>query len=162
MAQFTDIEGTVWIVDVTVWTIKQLRAKLGVELERAGDSDEESKHILSRIFIDPVFLCDVLFVVCEKQAEKNGIDDEAFASVMKGKVLADARKALIEALINFSQSDGKAEVIRRGAELMSRSQQLVIGETLKKLNDPKTEAFMENDIRRGLSDLFSNLLDRSE
>ena len=76
MTQFVDADGRKWEIEVSVPAIKRVRQRLdGVELL---DLIDPQSSLMSRLFSDPCFLCDVLFVLCSPEAEKRNVTDEDF------------------------------------------------------------------------------------
>ena len=161
MAQFTDNQGRVWAVEINVNTLRRLRSMLDVQLERAGDSKEDSERIIGQIFTDPIFLCDVLFVVCMDAAERGGVTDEYFGRAMAGDAIANARKALIEALVNFSHSADRREVIREGERLMEEAEAAYLKSMRENITNPKTRAKVVDRMYQ-LGSVFSESLEASE
>jgi hypothetical protein len=93
--QFKDSHGRAWLVQVTVGTVSDVRAALGVDLVDVGG------EIFQRLQNDPILLCDVLYLVCKEQADAQAISDVDFGRAMGGDAIDEATDALLEALINF-------------------------------------------------------------
>ena len=93
MQTFTDIHGHAWTVAVTIGTVKRVKARLGIDM---FDTDSFMKQMQ-----DFIMLCDLLYVICQDEAEKRGITDEQFGCSLAGQVLRDAREALMEAYMAF-------------------------------------------------------------
>jgi len=66
-----------------------------------GEDLLDVKQILERLMIDPILLCDVVYCVCKPQADAQGITDEEFARAMAGDAIAQAKRALMEDLVDF-------------------------------------------------------------
>ena len=102
MRSFKDNEGRDWLVAVNVATVKRVRAECGVDLASATEPNAENgESPLERLAGDPVLLVDVLYSLCRKQAEKRGVDDEAFGTAIAGDSVAAAADALMEAIVDF-------------------------------------------------------------
>jgi hypothetical protein len=104
MQTFTDNKGRKWEVTISVGTVKKAKAHLDVDMMNP-------KAIITRI-ADPIFLCDLLFVVCKEQADKEGITDEDFGYSMGGHALWDAQNAFTEEYIDFFQNPEVRENLR--------------------------------------------------
>jgi hypothetical protein len=100
MPTFKDRKGGEWLVEVTAGTVKRVRSMLGVDLLKAVEGGE----LLNRMISDPVFLVDLLYVVCKPQADAKQISDYEFGELMAGESILHATNALMEALISFSPS----------------------------------------------------------
>lgn len=98
MSSFRDNEGRRWDVAVTVATVKRVRSLCDVDLMGIVDSDGE---LLERLFSDPVLLVDVLYAVCQPQAEDRGVTDVAFGESLAGDAVAAATDALLEGIVDF-------------------------------------------------------------
>ena len=104
MKTFTDNKGRIWTLEVTVATVKRVRALCRVDLNSIVELDKNNKpsaELLERLSSDPVLLVDVLYAVCKPQADKLGITDEDFGEAMAGDAIEYATSALLEEVINF-------------------------------------------------------------
>lgn len=115
MRSFKDNEQRSWPVSVTVSTIKRVRDRAKVNLLEILGGD-----LLQKLIQDPVILCDVLFAVCEPEASKVGVSDEAFGRAMAGDALDDGCKVLLESLADFFPSPLQRANLRRVLELTTR------------------------------------------
>ena len=101
MKTFTDTAGRTWTVCVTVDAIKRVRALLDVNLLAILD---EGCQLLAQLHDDPVLLVDVLYAVCQPQAEAQQVTDVQFGQAMSGDALLHANRALLEGLSDFFPS----------------------------------------------------------
>ena len=104
MKTFTDNKGRTWTLEVTVATVKRVRALCSVDLNSIVELDKNNKpsaELLERLSSDPVLLVDVLYAVCKPQADKLGITDEDFGEAMAGDAIEYATSALLEEIIDF-------------------------------------------------------------
>lgn len=98
MKSFQDTAARTWHVQVNVAAIKRVRDLLGIDLARVVD---DKFKVLSAILEDPCQLVDVLFVLCQDQAQAAGVSDVDFGRSMSGDSLMTAADAFIEALTDF-------------------------------------------------------------
>lgn len=98
MNTFRDTQGRDWRVEINVDAVKRLRSLLNVDL--LGVLDDECR-LLARLHDDPVLLVDVLYCVCQPQADEQGISDEQFGRSMSGDALLHGSHALMESLADF-------------------------------------------------------------
>lgn len=98
MRNFTDADGRYWNVEVVIPTVRRVRERLQVELLEIVDVNGE---LFQRIAKDPCLLCDVLFVICQRQAESMQVTDEDFGRALRGDALELATEALLYAIADF-------------------------------------------------------------
>ena len=104
MKSFTDNKGRTWTLEVTVATVKRVRALCRVDLNSIVELDKNNKpsaELLERLSSDPVLLVDVLYAICKPQADKLGVSDEDFGEAMAGDAIEHATSALLEEIIDF-------------------------------------------------------------
>jgi hypothetical protein len=98
MKTFKDTADRMWTVQINVDAVKRVRDALGINLTKAVD---DGFKLLAEIVEDPIRLVDVLFVLCQEQAEKQGVTDVDFGRSMSGDAIMQAAEAFIEALTGF-------------------------------------------------------------
>ena len=123
MRTFQDNAGRSWTVTLNVYAVKKVRDLLQVDLLdlggdpsigrgglEAGDKpgNPSTGHgaggLLYRLIADPVLLVDVLYVVCQEQADGASVTDEQFGRAMAGDAIDGATKAFLEELADFTPS----------------------------------------------------------
>ena len=114
MPTFSDNKGRPWIVDINVLAVKRVRRMLdGLDLT---DVNSGSPTLLTRLAIDYVLVCDVLYVLCKPQADALNppLTDEQFGEAMGGEALGKGHAALMGALVDFFQSlnPPRMEIVR--------------------------------------------------
>lgn len=112
MQSFTDTTRHKWAVDVTVATVKRVKAQLD-GLDLLGVADPKS-DLYRRLAFDPSFMCDVLYVVVRPEADAAGVSDEQFAGRLSGEVLDAATAALLNAIADFFPK-GQRDLLRKAA-----------------------------------------------
>lgn len=116
MKTFKDSTGREWTIEVNTVTAKRVRSLLDVDLFKVV----EDRGLLTQLGQDPIFLVDLLYVVCKPQADALTVSveevladgkrqftmrrftDEDFGAAMVGDAVEDGATALIEDLISFS------------------------------------------------------------
>jgi len=93
MQTFTDIHGRKWTVIVTIGTVKRVKARLDIDMLDTNSFLIQAQDILA--------LCDILYVVCQDEADKYGITDEQFAASFSGLTIREASDAFMEAYMAF-------------------------------------------------------------
>jgi len=118
MATFADTAGREWVIDIDVNALRRVRKRLDLKL-----MDVIGGETLDRLADDPVLLVDMLYVLCQEQAERDGVSDEEFGRALRGDVLDAAVGAFLEALTDFCPSrkrDLLRRLIAKGGEAESR------------------------------------------
>lgn len=96
MHTFQDNQDRKWDLAVNVSAIKRLRDVLNVDLMQVIEGD-----LLQKLYSDPIMLVDVVYVLCQPQAEKAEVTDVQFGEAMGGDALELATAALVEEIIDF-------------------------------------------------------------
>jgi len=130
MHTFTDALNRSWSLEITVATLKRIRALAGVDLlEAAGGT------LLDRLVADPVLLGDVLYACVKPQADERKLTDEDFGRSLAGDVIDTATTALLEEFVAFFPSPRRRVLTQALAKLAGwRAAALTAAEA--KLNDP--------------------------
>lgn len=124
MKTFRDNNGKEWNVTINVATIKRVRDLTKVNLLEIVEGS-----LIEKLFRDPILLCDVIYVICKPDADRQNVSDEAFGRAMSGDAIEQATVALLEELVNFfpSQRDraNLAKVINKSREAMEKARDLI-------------------------------------
>ena len=139
MSKFTDTEGRVWNVQLTVHLVKEVKQRLDVDL-----LDEQVHETLTLLTGDIVKSVDVLYILCSSQADKNEISDVEFGESLYGDVLFEGINAMVEALIDFFPNPKKRMWIRRLWEKSPSHMDKTNDEMLNLLDDEKIEKELEH------------------
>ena len=108
MRTFTDNTGREWTVAVNVDALKRVQGLIGVNLiEQAIDG-----KLFTRLAVDPILLCDIIYALCRPQAESAGVSDDEFGRAMGGDAIQFATTALLEELVDFFPNP-RRNVLRR-------------------------------------------------
>lgn len=133
MKTFTDNTGRTWSIAINVGAVKRVRSGLDVNLLDAVEG-----KLIERLVSDPVLLCDVIFVLCQQEAEARGITDEQFGQAMAGDAIDSATSALLEELVDFFPS-GKRQVLTKALAKLKAFEAKAIELASKRLDDPALE-----------------------
>lgn len=120
MRQFKDNASPprLWTVAINVGAVKRAKTLLAVDLLEISEGEPP---LIVRLATDVMLLCDVLYALCQPEAEQRGITDEQFGEAMGGQALFDGQQALMEELADFfHQSDRteKATVVRQARAMV--------------------------------------------
>lgn len=107
MPTFRDLDGNEWSVRVTIGTLRRCVEISGVDLlnlfGKEGSAPDEMPPIV-RFFNDPDALGRTLFAVVKPEADRRGIDMEAFLDLLSGDTIESARQCLLDACVSFFPS----------------------------------------------------------
>lgn len=94
---FKDNTGREWHLCLTVGLVMRVHAETGVDL----GSTAQRPEWVQLLFSEPVRLAKVLWILCEGQAARLGVEPEAFWDVFDGEVLNAAGDALAACVTRF-------------------------------------------------------------
>ena len=100
MKTFKDATGRDWQVTINTNAIKRARDTAGVNLVEIADADAGSR-LYGRMLLDPVLVVDIAYGVCKPEADTRKFSREDFNAVLVGDSIAEARKAILEDLVDF-------------------------------------------------------------
>jgi hypothetical protein len=136
---FRDNAGRTWTVAVTVASIKRVRATAGVDLYGLVDDGFRG---LAELLADPIRLVDVLYVLCQAEAERQGVTDEQFGEAMAGDAIDLATTAFLESFTEFFPAPKVRAGIARLIEASGQVRERMLDEMNRRLDaiDPDSEA----------------------
>ncbi len=157
MAKFTDDEGRDWLVRVDVTSIRNVR-------ENCNGLDLGSLSNIAETFVrmadDPELLCNVLYVVCEKQATERNITDGDFGHLLLGDVIENATMALEVAITDFFPQK-KRLLLQRLREKVDRVQAAGLDLVTEKLESADLEekilAAMKQNMETAMNENLTQL-----
>ncbi|RMF99610.1 MAG: hypothetical protein D6741_08185 [Planctomycetota bacterium] len=131
MQTFSDRTGRLWTVDINVTALKRVRG--------LTDTDLLDTEKFFALLTDPVGFCDALYALCKPQADKEGLDDEAFGQAMDGPTIAAAKQAVVAEMQDFFQSSGPqaAESFKIALQKHNQMMDRYLEWGRKKIEDPK-------------------------
>jgi hypothetical protein len=141
---FIDSSGRVWVVDVSVTTIKRVRTLTGVNLLEVIQGE-----LIEQLSSDPILLADCLYAVCQPQAVREGVSDEAFGQALAGDVIDRATTALLEGLIEFFP-EPKRRLLEKATAKYRQVQTQALALVEAKLDSPELEAKILKDLEAEL------------
>jgi hypothetical protein len=143
MQKFVDAAGRIWVVEINVATIKRVRSLAGVNLLEVVDGE-----LIERLSSDPILLCDVLYAVCQPQAQRDSVTDEAFGIGLAGDVIAEATTALVEGLVAFFP-EPRRRLLEKAAAKYREVQTKAMSMVEAKLDSPQFQARLLNQLDGG-------------
>jgi hypothetical protein len=146
MHSFRDADGRAWNLDVTIPVLRRVRDALGVELLDLADPKSD---LFRKVARDPVLLCDMLFVLCQKAAEAESVADEQFGRALRGDALEAATDALMRAIADFFPSGRKA-ILTSLLDKMSEYDKRAEAAILERLNSQQTKTALDRELELAL------------
>jgi hypothetical protein len=141
---FIDSSGRVWVVDISVATIKRVRTLTGVNLLEVIQGE-----LIEQLSSDPILLADCLYAVCQPQAVREGVSDEAFGQSLAGDVIDRATTALLEGLIEFFP-EPKRRLLEKATAKYRQVQTQALALVEARLDSPELEAKILKDLEAEL------------
>lgn len=140
MSRFKDANHREWHLDITVNELRRVKKMVDLDL-----LDLEEGRTIARLANDPILLVDVLWILCEDQAQKEGITDEQFGRSLRGEVIEHATEALFEALTDFfpPQRQILLRKLIETARTMGQKERALVE---MYVNSPALEEFMDQQI----------------
>ena len=134
---------------------------------------ETDPPLLTRLGIDVVLLCDVIFVLVKPQADSCEVTDVQFGEALGGKAILDAQTAFYEELVDFFRGLGRKDLVKA-----VKTQQKVIDLVIKRIETQisrldleaaiaevetgiNLEAVVASEIKKGISGSASTDLQAS-
>lgn len=151
MKTFQDNQGRQWDLELNVDALKRVRGALDVDLLTVMDGGEDS--LLERLVADPVLLCDVIFVLCRGQADKQKISDEDFGRAMAGDAIDAATTAFLEELVDFFPKPRRA-VLRKGLKKVKKLEAMAMAAATKVLDGKELEKKIQAELDAKMNDLI--------
>lgn len=115
MRTFRDARGDTWEIALNVAAIKRVRAILKIDLADPTSAEQgEAKPIalVARLDTDLYLLPDVLFVLCQRQAEERSITDEDFGQRLGGEAMRLAHDAFFQEWLDFFRHLGREDLAK--------------------------------------------------
>ncbi len=132
------------MVDISVATIKRVRTLAGINLLEVIQGE-----LIEQLSSDPILLADCLYAVCQLQAVREGVSDEAFGQALAGDVIDRATTALLEGLIEFFP-EPKRRLLEKATAKYRQVQTQALALVEAKLDSPELEAKILKDLEAEL------------
>lgn len=150
MRNFIDSSGRVWVVDINVATVKRVKALAQINLLEVVQGE-----LIERLSTDPVLLADVLYAVCQPQALREQVSDEAFGQALAGDVIDRATTALLEGLIEFFP-EPRRRLLEKATAKYRQVQTKALELLEANLDNPQLEAKILQQLQEELGELNSS------
>lgn len=126
--QFTDSHKHTWSFAFTAHSLRRVREETKYDLTEpfAGEPP-----LIDRLFQDIFVATDILWSLCQDQAQDIGLTRDEFEQRLDAATLKAARQALLDELADFFRSLGRSELaatVSKSRELFAEIQTLAIQE----------------------------------
>lgn len=142
MQKFKDFNDREWTIDLNIASAREIRRRMAT-IDSLKDVDFLDHSSMLMALNDVFFAADLLFLVCEKQANERGIDDESFGRSLRGDVLFDAVAAFVAEYVDFFPDPTIREKIRIVAE-KNRELQARLYDAIAKVTDDTIEKILDD------------------
>lgn len=139
MKTFTDSGGRVWTISLTIGSVKRVKDLIKIDLLAL---DQGKPPLLTRLGLDVVLLCDVVFALIKPQADEQEVTDVQFGEALGGDVILAAQDAFYEELISFFRGLGRKDLAKAVAA-QHRIVTLAVEKIGEKIDDFDVEKMVE-------------------
>lgn len=147
MHTFKDINGRQWPVVINVNTITRVRAMAGGFDLLAIVNDRDA---IASLLEDPVRLVEVLYAVCQPEADKSQITPEAFGEALgNGDVIEQAALELIGELADFFPKH-RREPLKKALQKLQQVQIKASELAIKRIESPEMDRQIEQILEERL------------
>ena len=140
MKQFTDNKERSWTLSLNIATAKKVKDAVSFDL-----LSEDVGEMVGRLAVDPVLLCDVIFILVSDQAARNNITDEDFGESMAGEAIGKATEALLDEIVDFFPPR-KRKVLRMALDKMEEAEELLMTRAEDLISSKTAEEIVEEVI----------------
>ena len=113
-----DARDRTWIIAVTPYEYQRIREQCDVDLYDIVVPGKQLE-ILKRLETDDVLLVNVLWCICEEQAESAKVTKTEFTKGFFGDALEKGYQSIVDALAFFFRSPSHRELMRKLAEYLA-------------------------------------------
>lgn len=131
MQTFTDNNGRDWQVKVNPITLGKIEQATGASFSA---DPEDGEGPIVRIATDCMYAFQVLWVLCEAQANERGVSSEDFGDALVGDVLGKAQAALCEAIAEFYPDAGRRDAVRRVFRVLKSAEEKLLAKANQQLD----------------------------
>jgi hypothetical protein len=151
-ATFTDASGREWRAVLSFIKVRKIRAATKVDL---GNVEQLSKGWAQLLYDDDKALDAVWIAIADGDDLAAGVTKDEWLAAMDGPILEDARRALKEAVENFTPPP-KRSILRKGLAAVDKAWRIALGET-----EQKVDREVEGAIERAMQQTFGTHAPRS-
>ncbi len=148
MKTFTDTADRTWTINLTIDAVKRVRSLLDVDLLAL---DEGDPPLITKLGVDVVLLCDVIFALIKPQADEQDVSDEQFGQALGGEAIMGAHTAFYDEVISFFRHLGRRDLAKA-----VETQRRVIDLGVKRVEMAIEKFPVEEMIEKTVGEAFTN------
>ena len=141
MSSFKDTKDREWIIDVDIPIAKTIKRNLKIDLMGAIDGS-----LFNQLASDYLLIYDLLYALCQDQADRRKIDEIEFAKALDGTAIEAGWAAVCEALVGFFPHE-KRSILRDALEQRRKFESIALETASQAINDPE----VEEEMRRAMT-----------
>lgn len=139
MKQFADAAGNAWIVSVTIGAFERIEAITGIDLtDLTATRQGKAMPVGVEVTTNYKLLGNVLYAVCQPQAERLGLTQKDFIDLLSGEVMAQAFACFADEMTSFFRSMNRQDqvaVLEKQMEVLTMAADLA-GQAVRE-KDPR-------------------------
>ena len=140
MKVFKDKESREWEINLTIGAVKRVRDLVGVNLFELEEGDPP---LLTRLSIDEILICDILYCLCKLQADRRGISDEQFGELLTGDVIMAGMDAFYAEMVDFFRVRGRMDRVK-ALQVQLKTVQMAVERVGKEIDGLQIEKQIED------------------
>lgn len=135
MATFADNKKREWEIRLDAPAIMRIRADCDPKF-LLHDSPEDNTFM--RLRSDPVLLCRVIYLLCDKQRQERGVTEEDFYLQVIGDAIDSATEAMLAAIVFFTPKADRI-LLEAGVKRQQAMHSKIVELAMRKMDDPALE-----------------------
>lgn len=153
MASFTDNAGRNWRVNLTVSAVKRVRDLCDFDLLA-----EDLGAMVLELASDIVKVVDILYVICQPEANERGVTDEQFGEGLAGDALQLGADALIDCLVEFMPKKKRREYLRKTWEAINDAMEKTEQAALEVVESEAMGKLITTNIEKAKAEAMAGLI----
>jgi hypothetical protein len=143
MKKLCDMQGREWSYSLNILSMKRIKDLVGIDLLNAAETAQRV------IFDDPYTFGQILYCLCQRQAEERGVSQDQFLEGLAGECLDAALTGFVEEWRDFFPQSRK--VHRVVLERMVRLRALYEAEAAKQAEEHLQRLEDQDEISKAIS-----------
>lgn len=145
MPSFVDNKERTWDILIDAPSAMKIRNDCDPKF-LLNDGAEDNTY--TRLATDPVLLCRVVFLLCDKQRKEREVSEEDFYLQVMGNAIDLATEAMLAAIVNFTPARTR-EILQSVAKLTA-IQAKAVSMALGRVSDPAVQAAFIEELAKKL------------
>lgn len=141
MATFKDAKEREWTLALDPPLLKRVHSVTGVMLT------DLRADPMSRLAVNPILLCDVLYLLCEKQCKERDISDIEFGESLVGGNTIDEAVTALEVAVADTLPSSKRSLLKSLQQKGQQMQEKAMERAMAQMDSPEIMEAMERQMR---------------